>query len=1113
MSINTRRATVWAVSALAVAAAGATVLHFSNVHAPTSLSMQGVAPSTASMSAAAPGSDTLETRRDSYIIIFAESALASYKGETSGFAAPTVVTADAGRGRLDVRGQSAKRYVAHLEQVQIAREADLGRAIGRPLHTRMRMQHALNAIVVDLSPREAEKVAKQSGVRLLEKYREHSIDTDVGPRLIGAETVWLGQTPGFPSQYQGEGVVIGVIDTGINFGSPSFSAVGPVDGYQHVNPLGAGTYKGTCAPGGVDAGRCNDKLIGGYDFVCNEVPDPAQPAQTYCTQTASYREEPGFGDTNSHGSHTASTAGGNRRDVTFKSTPLRISGVAPHANIIAYDVCYTNITTGGGSCPNTSSVAAVNQAVADGIVNVINYSISGGNDPWSDAVSLAFLNAAEAGIYVATSAGNSGPGPNTVSHSEPWTSTTAAAQHGRADFAFQMSVTGPAPVPAPLQTIVLTEGTGGVSFSAALPGTTPLKVSAGIDTTNDGCAAFPANAFQGAIALVRRGSCSFAIKANNASAAGAIAVIIANNQAGIVSPSVPGTTVPVFSLTQAVANSLRDFGVANPSATAAIAYPPVAQPNTPDQLAAFSSRGPSGSYNLLKPDMTAPGVNILATIAGTTLTGSENVVGLLSGTSMASPHNAGAAALIHQAQPTWRPAEIKSALAMTAKTEVLLEDGVTQANVFARGSGRIRVDQAIRAGLILNETKVNYSAANPATGGNPITLNQPNMINGSCFERCSFTRTFRNTLSFRQAWVAKVEGLSVTISPALFTVNPGESKSVTFTVNSYAIPANGVFNFGTAVLTAQSAGNPNQPVLRLPIAVAVKPPVATLAPSTVNVSVPTNTSGTAAFAVGNTGGSRLSFSVDNTGTATVNISSSLPTTAGSGYRSTRYTDTTSPQGQYASDDFTLTASTRLTALVADGFVVSGLTLPAVSTQLTWSVYADNSGVPAGNPETGPAPVWSFAASPTGTGVTTTNGTIALNLVSAGQNVTLPAGHYWLVVNARTAFANRWIWFASDTGSGSPLAVVTPTTSSTWTSVTAFPGLSAMIDGSVPCGASWIGAATPTSGQVNPAGSTSVQVQINATGLAPGAYSGYACVATNDPLKPKAAVRIALTVTP
>lgn len=186
--------------------------------------------------------------------------------------------------------------------------------------------------------------------------------------------------------------------------------------------------------------------------------------------------------------------------------------------------------------------------------------------------------------------------------------------------------------------------------------------------------------------MVRRGTCSFTIKTNAAAAAGAVAVVIANNAAGGIIPSVPDTTIPAFGILQADGDALRDFAAANPQATAGVPYPAIIMTNTPDVLAASSSRGPAGNFDLLKPDVTAPGVRILAAVAGTTITGFEDAVDLYNGTSMASPHQAGSAGLVRQARPDWSVPEIKSALAMTAERTVLLEDGITPAHPHAGGS-------------------------------------------------------------------------------------------------------------------------------------------------------------------------------------------------------------------------------------------------------------------------------------------------------------------------------------------------------------------------------------------------------------------------------------------
>ena len=1043
-----------------------------------------------------------------FIVLFKEESLAAYKGGNRLLPMSSKRMAMPGKTRLDVNSYESKNYVGYLQSQQRKLERQMSGVIGRSFGVRRRMQHAVNGVIVDVTSEEAARIGKMPEVMLVEAYREYAMDTDTGPQLIGAPAVWDGTNPGAPAAYRGENTVVGIIDSGINFGSPSFAATGPVDGYVHVNPFGAGTYVGSCLTD--DAGRCNDKLIGGYDFVCGS---PGNQCGV-----ANIREEPGFGDTNGHGSHTASTSAGNVRDALYSGNTRRISGVAPHANIIAYDVCYTNISTGQGLCPNTSSVAAVNQAIADGVVDVINFSIGGGADPWSDAVSLAFLNAVDAGIYVAASAGNSGPAANTLGHNEPWVSSTAAAQHGRAGFSIAMQVTGPAPVPANLAPVLVNLGTGGVTFGATIPGTTPLLISSGIDTTSDGCAAYPANTFAGAIAVIRRGTCSFAIKTNNASAAGAVAVVIANNAAGVILPSVPGTTIPVFSVTQAEGDALRNFGQANPTnTTAQITFPALPLPNIPDVLGSFSSRGPAGNYNLLKPDVTAPGVSVLAAVSGTTLTGSENAVELYNGTSMASPHQAGSAALMRQARPAWTVPEIKSALSLTADQTVYLEDSITLANPFARGSGRIRVDRAINAGLVMGETRANYLAANPATGGEPRTLNQANLIERSCFSTCVFNRTFRNTGATATSWRVQLQGVSGSVTP-IITVPGNGSLTLKVTVYAFSLLPNGNFSFGNLVLTPATGSSP---VLRLPIAIAVQPPAVSV-PASLSSVVPTNSAGSVSFTIANTGGSALNYTFTNSGTASGIVTNADNTGIASGFRNTTYTDpaTAGSQAQYAADDFVLTESTQITSLFTQGFVVSGAALTTAAVNLTWSIYPDAAGLPAGNPQSNPAAaVWTYTSTPAGTGVTVTAGTassINLNLVAAGQSVTLPPGRYWLVSNTRGTFANRWAQYGSNTASGnSGFASITVATNGTgaWVANPSFAGLSMRVIGNLPCGAAWISGTYATTGTLARGTSRSALTAINTTALAAGSYRANVCVQSNDPLTPSRAIPLSLTVTP
>ena len=1069
-----------------------------------------VAASSAVTGAAAATGREDASARGTYIIMFREPAVAAYRGGIAGIAAaPARRSAATGTSRPDMRSPQARDYARYLQGRQAQIERGMAQAIGRQPQVSQRFQHAINGVVAELGVAEAERVRALPEVLLVDEYREYPHDTDTGPALIGAPAVWDGSATGGTGQ-QGEGIVFGILDSGINFGSPSFDAVDPIDGHVHANPLGSGNYLGSCAAGGIDEGRCNDKLIGGYDFVC------AAPANT--CGALNIREEPGFGDSNGHGSHVASTAAGNRRDVDVLGNTRRISGVAPRANIVAFDICYTNTATGQGLCPNVSAVAAVNQAIADGVVDVINYSIGGGASPWSEAVSQAFLNAVEAGIYIAASAGNSGPAPNTLGHVEPWVSSTAASQHGRGDFVVVLEVTGPQPVPEALAAIEMNPGSNGVSQEAAIPGDTPLVVSPGIDSTDDACAAYPEDAFAGAIAVVRRGTCSFTIKVDNAAAAGAVAVVIANNAAGAVIPSVPGTTVPAFGMLQADADALRDFAGANPGATAGIPYPAILLTNQADALGAFSSRGPAGSFDLLKPDVTAPGVRVLAAVAGTTITGFEEDVALYNGTSMASPHQAGAAGLVRQVRPGWTPPEVKSALAMTASQSVLLEDGVTPADPHAAGSGRIQVDRAVAAGLVMHETAARYQAANPATGGDPATLNQPNMIRRNCAPQCVFVRTFRNPLATAQGYRVQVEGLPARATPANLKVPAGGSVSVRVVVDGTALPADGSWNFGQLVLTPVVAGSRTPPpTLHLPIAVVVPPPVIQL-PDLVASALQAGRSGRATTTVANTGGSPLVYSFDNSGSGLATLANALGQNATTGYRATRYADPAAAgfAAQFSADDFSLSAPTRILSLRAEGFVVSGSALTAVSPTLTWAIYPDAGGVPAGDPLRSPgAAAWTLTAPVNAPGVDTAGAAITLDLVAAGATVDLAPGRYWLLVHTNSTFANRWAWYASTTlGSGGFAGLnVSTAGAGAWAANTTSPGLSMRVVGEVACGAPWMGAVSPPMGTLAAGASRASTIQLSAAGLTTGVREAFYCVGSNDPVSPKRAGAIRLTVTP
>lgn len=690
-----------------------------------------------------------------YIVRLEDASLAAYKGGVAGFQATSPEVT--GARKLDVDTDASQAYLAFLQ----AKQADLINRIeaklGRQVEVQFQYLAVLNGMAVALSQAEAQQVASLPGVLSVRPDIVREMETDEGPEHIGAATIWSGETiTGLNSE--GEDIVIGMIDSGINHAHPSFAATDEA-GYTHTNPYGAGVYKGWCV---ANPSFCNDKLIGAYGF--NPVGGSPE-------------------DLDGHGSHTASTAGGNRHTANYNGVDVEIQGVAPHANIVAYKVC-------NPGCPSTASVAAVNSAILNDGVDVLNYSISGSDDPWNDDVDLAFLDAAAAGIFVSASAGNDGPGAGTVAKTGPWNAAVGASTHGRI-VANEVDVTGPT-MPPELQDMPSIPGAD-VVFTADV--TAPLKYDA---TNNDGCAAFPAGFFNDSYALIQRGTCAFAQKVTNAFNAGADGVIVFNNQPGppIImgygDPPAPPFPAPCAMIDLEFGTLLKNYVVANPSTTTIFIAKDssfIIEDSYADIMADFSSRGPS-QFELLKPDYVAPGVNILAAVAAD----GANVVtyDLYGGTSMSSPHGAGSAALMIALNPTWSPAEIKSALAASADPDALLDTGMAaMADPFDEGSGLIDLTLAPNIGLVFDETYEDYAAANPAIGGDPKTLNQPSMVNYDCKGTCTWTRTVTSVASVDTTYTAAYDvpaGMTLTVTPETFTIAPGADQALTITADVSAMP-------------------------------------------------------------------------------------------------------------------------------------------------------------------------------------------------------------------------------------------------------------------------------------------------------------------------------------
>ena len=686
--------------------------------------------------------------RYTYIVRFEEPSLARYEGGIEGLA-PTSPRVTGQRLHIQSDAKAAyKSFLASRHEDYLAQIGQFTERSVRPTHQYL---NALNGAAIRLTPDEAERVEGLPFVAGIELDRLDSPLTDEGPNLIGAPDFWAGATTSGVGN-KGEGVIIGILDSGFNHDHPSFAEEAQ-DGFVHTNPYGDGVFVGVCAdPSDPDfEDVCNNKLIGAYSIAADS---------TTAEDTA------GSG----HGSHVGSTAGGNPVTTQFSGVTVDITGVAPRANLINYKVCEP-------LCSGASRIAAIDFAIADG-VDVINHSIGNGEPPWASAVSLAFLDANAAGIFVAASAGNSGPGPSTVASTGPWNASVAASTHGRI-FAQDVDLDGLAPV-------------------AGVPSTGPelqnvfsgeLRYAGDVDAANfEGCSAFTADAFLGEAALISRGSCAFADKINNAVDAGAEFVVVFNSAGGapIAMGGAEATTVSSVMISDTAGS---DFIAELAGGTATVTIDPTVSrfvdQGFADVMAGFSSRGPA-SHNTIAPAITAPGVSILA--ASTDANGNFNILG---GTSMSSPHIAGSAALLVAQHPDWTPTEIRSALTLTATPDTLKEDGITPSDAFDHGSGRVQVPQAGQIGFVMDESIANFVAADPSEGGDPGDLNLSSIKNAACIETCSYQRTIRSVMGDPINYTVSTDvppGVVITVTPSEFTLSSGAEQTLDIEIDVTGAP-------------------------------------------------------------------------------------------------------------------------------------------------------------------------------------------------------------------------------------------------------------------------------------------------------------------------------------
>lgn len=752
------------------------------------------------------------TAQQRYVIELQDLPLAAYAGQE--LSVPAARGAERlaataafaiGERKLNMNSQESKAYLEFLaaRHEEFRQEASLllGRAI-EPVH---RYRVAANGLAIDLSAEEASILAASPLVKTLAADTKHELQTYAGPKWIGAEEIWNGDA-GFGEKL-GEGVIFGSLDSGINWEHPSFSNPS-LDGYVHTNPLGS--YLGLCNDASSGA-QCNDKLIGVYDFVED---DPS---------TEDVVEENTNGrDNDGHGSHTASTAVGNRVNTFLEGQAnVTISGVAPRANIISYRVCYIGEPQGAdsGGCSGSAIIQAIDQAVTDG-VDVINYSIgSNAGDPWrSGSISRAFLSARDAGVFVATSAGNSGPNAGTVGSpaNAPWLVAVGNATHNTLFGSVVSDLSGGgSPPPGDLIGASLTGGLAvrkivhAKDFGNALCGIGEAELEAscedneGLSNPWDG-----EKPFNGEIVVCDRGTYGRVEKGKNVLLAGAGGYILANTVDQGEAIRADDHCLPATHLGQSEGDQLRDWLASGAGHQGSISgFSLVESDSLGDQLNRSSSRGPAQPpvEDTLKPNLIAPGTSILAA------SDQGQALITLTGTSMSSPHVAGAAVLLKSVHPDWSVSQIASSLETTANADLATDQGIAPAGPHQRGAGRPQLGDAANAGLFFNVTNSQFLTANPSFGGSPRDLNLPGLVDSKCSNSCNFTRTMTDQAG-GASWTATAvgfpAGVGVSVSPSSFVLPSGQSRNLQVNVDLTQSGIIGEWVSGSVRLS--SPGKPDQ---------------------------------------------------------------------------------------------------------------------------------------------------------------------------------------------------------------------------------------------------------------------------------------------------------------
>ncbi|MBX3641713.1 MAG: S8 family serine peptidase [Rubrivivax sp.] len=640
--------------------------------------------------------------------------------------------------KIDFTSNTARAYRAQLSNLRNDYKAWL-RANVPQARVSGEFDISLNAVAVKLNGATLAQVSAHPSVLTAQYqglYRPNVVAGTPDPdlALINATQAWANQSGSAATA--GAGVKVAVVDSGIDVTHPCFADAG----YASQRQLGNKKYTNNKV---IAAKVFNNKLnANGFDAAA-------------------------VGD---HGTHVAGTIGCNYltpASVDGVAIPYAISGVAPRVLLGNYNVFPGTVE----DARSEDILNALEAAYTDGF-DIANMSLGGGSHGIQDLLTKAVDNLDQAGMVVTVSAGNEGPGYRTV---------------GSPGMAARALTAGASSVPhfvgAPVSAAGSSYGAASGDFAVVASNlAAPLGIVAGaLNGLGDACAPLAAGSLTGRIALLSRGSCDFSVKVAHAQAAGAVAALVQNNVAGdptaMASNGTPNQpTIPAYMLSIDDGKSLQSAG--NGAATTIGAMLTYILTSNKNIMAGFSSQGPTDVAWRVKPDVVAPGVNVLSSIPAA-YCAAPPCFAFLSGTSMAAPHLAGSAAVVRGQKPQWSAAEVRSAIVNTAQRGVLkgYADAKPVADANIIGTGLENLLAAVNATVALDPVSISF-------GGVPSGSGQTRA------QTLSLSNLSGSAKTFSLAVDAQPQGVSYQVSPSTVALAAGESKSVTVTMNA-AVGASG----------------------------------------------------------------------------------------------------------------------------------------------------------------------------------------------------------------------------------------------------------------------------------------------------------------------------------